>query len=272
MLHIGEDFYCGLFDSAILRRGQPESSDRKLQRYELELFQTDSGISYVESNKYAVKRGMLLCVKPGQIRHSVFPVRCNFIHIPLSDSSDSEIFSVLDSLEECIYIQNEDQIEEMTELFNRLGNIFIKQSYDSADTVRANALLLEIIYRFSRFSEHPAKLSAEAYANRIVRTACQYIHDNFASDCSLSTLSSVVNVSPNHLQSVFLKAVGITPADYTRNRRIEKAKRMIASGELSLLEIAIETGFCSQSHFTKVFAKEVGMTPSVYQKMLLEKY
>jgi AraC-like DNA-binding protein len=272
MLHIDKDFYCGLFDSEILRKGQHASPDRKLQKYMLELFQAEGGICYVEGKKYPIKRGMLLCAKPGQIRRSVYPVRCNFIHIPLTNNSDSDIFSVLDSVEECIYIQNEDQIKELAMLFNQLGNIVIKQSYDNADTVNANALLLEIIYRFYRLSKPHTNLSVKTYSNRIVRSVYQYIHDNYASDCSLSTLAATVGITPNHLQSVFLKTVGITPATYTRIRRIEKAKQMIAAGESSLVEIAIETGFCSQSHFTKVFTKEVGMTPSVYQKMLLEKY
>ncbi|MBP3397122.1 MAG: helix-turn-helix transcriptional regulator [Clostridia bacterium] len=55
-------------------------------------------------------------------------------------------------------------------------------------------------------------------------------------------------------------------------RRIEQARRLISAGDKSMLEIALELGFCSQSHFNKVFKKETGMTPAAYRRGMLERY
>ena len=90
MLKAGDGVYCGVFDSSILRKAQTKSNDRTVQCYELELFHTQAGTSYVEGSKYPTKRGMLLCAKPGQIRYSDFPVRCSYIRIPAGRDADVE--------------------------------------------------------------------------------------------------------------------------------------------------------------------------------------
>ena len=56
------------------------------------------------------------------------------------------------------------------------------------------------------------------------------------------------------------------------DKRVRRAKRLIAAGERSMLEIALETGFCSQSHFNKVFREATGFTPAAYRRRLLEQY
>ena len=72
---------CGVFDSNILRRNNAKSQNRVVGCFELELFHSDTGVSYVDEVCHPTRRGMLLCAKPGQIRHSEFPVRCSFIRI-----------------------------------------------------------------------------------------------------------------------------------------------------------------------------------------------
>ena len=49
-------------------------------------------------------------------------------------------------------------------------------------------------------------------------------------------------------------------------------KRLIAAGRESMLDIALETGFCSQSHFGKVFKSHTGMTPKEYRRSIIDIY
>ena len=55
-------------------------------------------------------------------------------------------------------------------------------------------------------------------------------------------------------------------------KRVEQAKKQIMAGEKTMLEIALECGFCSQSHFNKVFKEQTALTPVEYRKKLLERY
>ena len=99
MYLLTEDLQCGVLDSAILRRDHVKSQDREVIYYELELFHTASGISYVANGRYPIRRGMLICAKPGQIRHSEFPVKCSFLRIELG--KDADIDRLLSAASDC---------------------------------------------------------------------------------------------------------------------------------------------------------------------------
>ena len=77
-----------------------------------------------------------------------------------------------------------------------------------------------------------------------------------------------------------MKSLSICPLNSSKNskprpavfKRIEKAKKLLMLGEKSLIEIALETDFSSQSYFTKIFKEQTGITPAMYQKELSKPY
>ena len=141
-----------------------------------------------------------------------------------------------------------------------------------ASFLRANAILGDILYRLAGLWRGGTELSAKTPVHRIVAEAYEYLNEHYVEDCSLKTVAAALHVSPNYLHTVFLREVGTTPFAYVTEKRIGRAKRLIAAGEMSMLEIALATGFCSQSHFNRVFREYTGYTPAVYRRKLLEKY
>lgn len=265
-----KDLQCGVFDSAILRRGHVKSQDRRVVYYELELFHTASGTSYIDKGRYPTRRGMLLCAKPGQIRHSEFPVRCSFLRIKAG--IDVDIDRLLAAAPDCFYIEEEGKIEELMGLFAKMGTHSVSSAPETLNTARMNAELMEILYRCLRLWQGASEAVVDAPVSRIVRDAYEYINENFCADCSLKSIAEALHVSPNHLHTVFRQSVGRTPFELVTERRIDKAKRMIVTGERTMSQIALETGFCSQSHFNKVFKEKTGQTPIAYRRSLLEQY
>ena len=266
----GEDLQCGVFDSKILRGGHTKSQDRKVTYYELELFHTTSGTSHIGKESHFGRRGMLLCAKPGQIRHSEFPVRCSFLRIKAG--LDADVDRLLSSAPDCFYIEDEGKIEELMGLFAKMGTYAVSSAPEALNAVRMNAGLFEILYRCTRVWQGAREAVPNAPVSRIARDACDYINEKFCTDCSLKAIAEALHVSPNYLHTVFRQSVGCTPFELVTERRIEKAKKLIAAGEQTMAQIALETGFCSQSHFNKVFKEQTGYTPSVYRNLLLEQY
>ena len=267
-----EELYGGIFDSAIMRKNMSGSTDRRVKTYELELFHTDTGVSYVDQGRYPTRRGMLLCVKPGQIRHSQFPVRCSFIRLTPTGGENAEVEKLLASLPVCTYGEDPEETEELIGLFAKLNMRLIGSAPEPLDTLRVNAVFLEILYRIARLCHgHPAA-SSDKPINRVAREAYEYINEHYTADCSLRAIAAAVNVSPNYLHTVFSEQLRMTPFSYVTHKRIEQAKKLILGGEVSMLEIALSTGFCSQSHFNKVFKEQTGLTPMEYRKKLLERY
>lgn len=276
MLENKDRIYCGVFDSTLMRQNKSVSPQRTVALYEIELFTQAGGTSHVNGVSYPVRRGMLLIARPGDIRHSDFPVRCNFIRLSSDEKSDGELERIIRSLPTVTYLENEDTVSELLSLFVKLGSIYTSTTKNAdIDILRVNSLFFEILSRavkLTHVENNDTQSSGESAASRVVREAYEYINENFTSACTLSDIASAVHISPNYLHTIFCDQVGMTPHDYLTERRIENAKMLIRAGERSMLEIALECGFCSQSHFNKIFKQKCGLTPAKYKQNFVVEY
>ncbi len=273
MLQKGTQVWGGVFDSATLRASQAASPERKVSFYEVELFHMQAGVSHVDGCAYPTRRGMLLCARPGQVRYSDFPVRCSFIRIMPEKDAHRDLCAILDTLPTCTYIEDEETIDTLLSLFSQLSAHCLSASSDFTDEVRINALFYDILYRCLRVCRKEAERSVAEPANRIVQDACEYIREHYkSSDCTLENIAAAVNLSRNRLHTVFKRITGMTPFAYVTQMRIDQAKRLILAGEMTMLDVALETGFCSQSHFSQAFKRATGMTPAAYRNKLLDLY
>ncbi|SFS05752.1 transcriptional regulator, AraC family [Yoonia litorea] len=84
---------------------------------------------------------------------------------------------------------------------------------------------------------------------------------------SLQKLSQHVGALPNQVSQTLNQEIGASFFDYVARHRIEASKPLIAAGELSVLDVALEVGFNSRSTFYKAFNRETGMTPKDYRRM-----
>jgi AraC family transcriptional regulator len=232
----------------------------------------DSGTTHVNGKAYPTKRGMLLCAKPGSIRYSDFPVRCSFIRVFRTKGKTEDIEAILSMLPDCMYIDDMQVLEELLSLFTRLSSYLISSSLDTHELIKANSTFLEILSIYLKLYRKPDNTHMGTPMYRPVREIHEYINEHFASDCSLKKLASIVNLSPNHLHVIFKESVGLTPYEYVLTKRVELAKKLIITGEKSMLDIALVTGFCSQSHFNKVFKKQTGTTPAQFKKQIWDRY
>jgi AraC family transcriptional regulator len=75
----------------------------------------------------------------------------------------------------------------------------------------------------------------------------------------------------SYLSDLFSSIEGITIEQFFIVQRIEKVKELIVYEELSLTEIAYQTGFSSVHHLSSQFKKVTGLTPSHFKKIGAEK-
>ena len=113
-------------------------------------------------------------------------------------------------------------------------------------------------------SENPARPRA-ALAPHRVNAVTAYIEEHLAETVGVRRLAQVVNMSPFHFARMFKGALGVPPHAYITNSRMERAKHLLATSDLSLREVATTVGYQTQAHFTGVFHKHVGVTPRTYR-------
>lgn len=102
-----------------------------------------------------------------------------------------------------------------------------------------------------------------------IKTVLNYIRKNYSSHLTLSELSDVVNMSPEHFCRIFHTITGKSPIDYLNYYRIECACELLSSSYKSITEVAYSCGFNDLSYFNRIFRKYKNMTPGSYQKTCL---
>ncbi|WP_167760309.1 helix-turn-helix domain-containing protein [Paraburkholderia pallida] len=93
------------------------------------------------------------------------------------------------------------------------------------------------------------------------RRAVEFMEANLGQQITLQDIAEHTGLSRMHFASQFKLAIGMTPHVFLIHRRLERAKKLLLDHELSLVQVAFEVGFQSQSHFTTVFRRFTGMTP-----------
>ncbi len=74
-----------------------------------------------------------------------------------------------------------------------------------------------------------------------------------------------LGVSRYQLFRAFKRAYGLTPEDFRRQLRVERARALLARSE-TLAAIAADAGFADQSHMTREFYRLLGLTPGAYRR------
>ena len=268
MLDSSRDLMCGIFDSSVNMKNKSRSELRTVRYYELELFTESSGICYVNGKAYPIKRGMLLCSRPGQERYSQLPIRCHYIRLIAIDSEEGRVLS---EFPQASTVADGD-IDKIAALFLKLATAMVSENDKTLRNLRVNGIFWDILYHCKRSTTSAEALPDNTSGTVTVMKAKEYIEDNFRGECTLSVIAEHVHVSPNHLHTVFKKKMGVSPLGYVQELRIDAAKQRIMAENGSMLQIALELGFSSQSHFIKVFRQYVGITPSEYRRRVNREY
>lgn len=100
------------------------------------------------------------------------------------------------------------------------------------------------------------------YKVRIDRVI-QYIEANLTNKISLTELAKVSHFSAYHFHRIFTGIVGETVNDYIVRRRLERAVNvLIFKTELSVTQVALDSGFSSSANFSKAVKLHFGYSPS----------
>jgi AraC-like DNA-binding protein len=99
-----------------------------------------------------------------------------------------------------------------------------------------------------------------------LRSICAHIDARLSRPLRLGELAALAELSPRQFLRAFKASTGESPVRFVQRRRVLLAQELLRSSERSLVEIAHDTGFGSQSRFTTAFRTLVGEAPARYRK------
>jgi AraC-like DNA-binding protein len=100
---------------------------------------------------------------------------------------------------------------------------------------------------------------------RVLVQIKEHIDANLDASLSMMELAELAGLSISHFARCFRRSVGVPPHSYVKQRRVARAREMLAATTLPVAEIALVLGFSDQSHFTRRFREVMGVPPGAYR-------
>lgn len=233
--------------------------------FQMIYFVSGSGFFYLEEQKYYIKPGSLLLVKPRSI-HSLNPsslVKTLDLKFVVKDRwlrgqlmRASKLHEENDPGIPALFERIRDEGERQGHLYRELCNLFLN----------------EVLLHYLRDDQPRERLCTSDRSDHhlssdwIVQQATIFIREHHAQDCTLLQISRAVGKSDRYVRQHFKDVLGISPRRYLLQYRIKRAKNLIESSSYSFKEIADRVGFKTVHHFTRAFHEACGETPGAWRR------
>lgn len=229
-----------------------------LENYQFEPYDIDKIVTEGKKQAYLSK------VVSGDIRGAQECLAATLREIRYSGGSYSSIlfFDILIAYVDLLtdYCKQQDLYSEEYERNLKKWNV-------STDNIRSEKMLLAVTEDLIRETLEYAAEEKKSKDIKPIREIKKYIEENYMEEISLGQLAELVDMNASYLSSVFKKETGMTYSEYLILCRVKQASRLLVETNLSIGEIAHQSGYQDARYFSKQFSKQVGLKPSEYRKL-----
>lgn len=143
----------------------------------------------------------------------------------------------------------------------------IEQSNVPTKSIESSRLTYDILMDILTFSSKKYDSSIVNQYSKLT-PIFDYIDQNYSNTLSLTELSQVANITPQHLCNSFKKLTTHTVSEYINLTRIKKSKELILqNSHMQIKELARLVGFNDVSYFCSTFRKVEHMSPMEFKKL-----
>lgn len=140
------------------------------------------------------------------------------------------------------------------------------------DAPYSEALVRVLAHELSCSDEDIVRTSATrgGLASWQMRAVAAYVEEHLNEQTSLTTLAGLARLSRYHYCRAFKRAFGVAPHQYLVQRRIEKAKILLADRATTVTEVGLILGYSQTSSFSVAFRKNLRQTPTEFRRNFLD--
>ncbi len=138
----------------------------------------------------------------------------------------------------------------------------------NGSTIENEAQMTGYLYLFFSHLVNKNKAGEEkiSRSTEYVAAAIRFIEHNYAIPIGVNDIAQGVALSRSHLYRIFVQELGLTPNEYLTRFRINNARMLLRSKNISISEAAFSSGFSDPLYFSRVFKSVTGESPSTYLK------
>jgi AraC family transcriptional regulator len=137
------------------------------------------------------------------------------------------------------------------------------QALPSVYVEHAAAFLVAHLMHSARRDRRPRPHAGLSDAT--LRRVIEFMEEHLDEAISLTALAALTGTGVDVFARNFKACIGVPPYRFLLERRMYRAKVLLAASDKSIAEIAIEVGFSSQAHFTAQFSKFMNISPAAYR-------
>ncbi|GCE05195.1 helix-turn-helix domain-containing protein [Dictyobacter aurantiacus] len=283
----------------IRRESYEQGNDTGLHKHEdfyaLYVVRSGSGVHLINDHPYAITRGNVYVLSPGTIhayRHYCQLVIDAFYFQPELFQPDEllalrslsgfwRLFIASENLqhpvghEEVIDHHLHLSPEKQTEIEREIAEIH--GEYTAASVADAVVLVrgqfFRMLIHLARWQNEQgegarvqASLQSDAQQKMGLASILHFCEENYHEPLSVPQLAARMFLSPSRFSEIFSREVGMSPAAYIKQLRLEKVQTLLRTTVLSTTSIAHQVGFRDSAQLARVFRSTFHLTPTAYRR------
>ena len=248
-------------------------SDHYHNFYELYFYLGDDMTYFIESNSYHIKKYDIVFIDKNNYHRSNYNNDDReriliMFHEDLFDiiSDMMPVLSTLQLLADTRVISF--SMSTKKEIYNSILKIVKYYQTNKEDLFAVKIMLLNFLLSIRNYINEgllrPGVVAADR-SNLFICEITNYINNNYSEKIALDALAHKFFVDKYYLCRIFKKITGMTVVEFTNNKRLMEAKRMLESSDISIFKISSLVGFQNQNHFNFLFKRMYGYPPSQYK-------
>lgn len=229
----------------------------------------------IKGTTYTIQPGELLIIPPNELHRLIAPksgIRFIFL-FDISLISKIKGYSSIQTIyAHPLHICKDNfpyVYEDIYQCFVQIRNEYFNKTEFADLTIYS--LLIQILVKLgynhvnSFNDENPGRMESQKKYVKKFTELMDYIDEHYMEDLTLENIADEIGFSKFHFSRLFKQYTNFTFCDYLTHRRIKAAQALLCNEELSITEIALQSGFSSISTFNRIFKQETGCTPSEYR-------
>lgn len=244
---------------------------------ELEIIYVKSGFLTVNisGENYIGKPGDAFVVSPGNLHFMgsqtgtvdyftfLFPLK--YIAFRTDDMLDDKLIEPLNSGHLMISPEIKDTVKEQCE---QLAGVYAAEIDESESKItgqiRKKIILLQFIHEL--WKKGFIVENDTTGRNTVEKEMVSYIQQNYMGKILLREFGEQFHLSEKYISRYFKEHFHITLSQYVTYLRLEHAKQMLQETDISVTEVAMQSGYQNISYFIRSFKKTYGVSPLKYRK------
>ena len=229
------------------------------------LLYTDSGVGRITTSggsEYSVTDGQLLfwdCNQSFTLQSIVLP--WNFKLFFIDGSNLSMYLHIIHSQKNSCF-----QLSSVSPVLHDLRSLLsVRQEPDIPDLLFMHRNLTEILSLLCS-SCYPAAAPAPSTAAWYLIEMKDFLDNHYQQDFSLKQFEDNFRINRYRLCREFSASYGLPPLQYLTRKRLEEAKKILLTTDLSIHEVSSMIGYENTNHFINLFKKYVSMTPGKFRQ------